>query len=95
MTKRLYAIFTGRVTGVGFRFTTLEIAKSLEIVGWVRNTPQGDVELLAEAEKSKLEELLNRLQKTFQENIDRVSVDWEEPLGEFRSFYIQYGPVQD
>ncbi|MBI5768261.1 MAG: acylphosphatase [Verrucomicrobia bacterium] len=40
--------FTGRVQGVGFRYTTLQVAKEFEVAGYVRNLPDGRVQLEAE-----------------------------------------------
>jgi acylphosphatase len=38
-------IFEGRVQGVGFRYTTKDIAKGFDVCGWVKNLPDGTVEL--------------------------------------------------
>lgn len=38
-------IFRGRVQGVGFRYAVKQLARSFEVVGWVRNRPDGTVEL--------------------------------------------------
>ena len=48
----------GRVQGVGFRNFVLRRAQSLDLSGWVRNQPNGDVELEAEGDRSALERLL-------------------------------------
>ena len=39
-------IFSGRVQGVGFRYTTKEVATGYDVVGSVKNLPDGSVELL-------------------------------------------------
>ena len=53
-----YAAFsaqvTGRVQGVGFRYSTIREAKRLGLHGWVRNTAEGDVEVWAEGPPEKL-----------------------------------------
>jgi acylphosphatase len=38
-------IFRGRVQGVGFRYTVHHLARSFDVCGWVRNLPDGAVEL--------------------------------------------------
>ena len=43
--KRIY--YAGRVQGVGFRFTAKQIAAGYEVSGWVKNLPDGRVEMLA------------------------------------------------
>ncbi|MBL8829940.1 MAG: acylphosphatase, partial [Planctomycetaceae bacterium] len=45
---RRRVLFHGRVQGVGFRVTTRSIAQRFAVTGWVRNLPDGSVELLAE-----------------------------------------------
>src|SRR5262249_10918359 len=47
----------GRVQGVGFRFSALDEARRLGVTGWVRNTADGDVELLAEGDEGCLRRL--------------------------------------
>ena len=53
----LHAIVRGRVQGVGFRYYVRERARSLRLAGWVRNLPDGAVEVLARGERDALERL--------------------------------------
>jgi acylphosphatase len=63
MTAR-QVFYTGRVQGVGFRYTTKQVAAGYEVAGWVRNLPDGRVELLAAARDSaELDAFLNDLQE--------------------------------
>jgi acylphosphatase len=62
--KRLHLLFSGRVQGVGFRYTVKELAEGLGITGSVRNCPDGDVELLAEGAEIKLVELLRAIRSS-------------------------------
>ena len=54
-------IFTGRVQGVGFRYTTKEIATGFDVVGAVRNLPDGRVELEVMGELEEVEEYLTHI----------------------------------
>jgi acylphosphatase len=56
-------IVKGRVQGVGFRFSTVEVARKLALVGWVRNLTTGEVEVLASGERDALDELGNWLNR--------------------------------
>jgi acylphosphatase len=53
MTAR-QVFYEGRVQGVGFRYTVRQIATGFDIAGWVRNLPDGRVELLAAGEPDEL-----------------------------------------
>lgn len=55
---RRRVLFHGRVQGVGFRYTTASIARRHPVVGFVRNLPDGSVELVAEATPSVLDQFL-------------------------------------
>ena len=53
--------YSGRVQGVGFRFTTRQIASGYEVTGWVKNLPDGRVELQAMGEVDELEAFLSEI----------------------------------
>lgn len=75
--RRLWARVTGRVQGVGFRATTVAVARRLDLAGWVRNLIQGDVELEAEGKPEALEELVVFLHHGPRgARVDNVQVDW-------------------
>ena len=54
-------IFSGRVQGVGFRYTTMSIAGDFQISGYVRNIPGGDVELFAQGDESEVDAFVDVL----------------------------------
>lgn len=87
--SRLHVIYSGRVQGVGFRYTVKTLAAGFELTGTVRNLPEGGVELLAEG----LREELGAFQGAIRDSglghfISREQVTWSEPTGEFRGFGI-------
>lgn len=62
MTAR-HVYFSGRVQGVGFRYSTKQIASGFDVTGWVKNLPDGRVELFAQAfEADELEAFLQDIQ---------------------------------
>ena len=58
MTEAIHIIVYGRVQGVWFRAGTKEKASELGILGWVKNRPEGTVEIHAEGEKSQLDSFI-------------------------------------
>ena len=61
--RRLHAVVMGRVQGVGFRYSVRHWATRLGLDGWVRNLPNGDVEVEALGDEAALQELLERLRQ--------------------------------
>jgi acylphosphatase len=68
-------IFQGRVQGVGFRYTTASAARAFQINGYVRNCPDGSVELVAEGRAEDVDRLLESLGATFAGNIERQTAE--------------------
>ena len=60
-----HIIFTGRVQGVGFRFTAQRIALRYELTGFVRNLPNGSVEMLAQGYPEDVSDCLRDLGESF------------------------------
>lgn len=56
-----HLIVFGRVQGVGFRFTTKQVAKELGVNGWVRNLLDSSVEIEAEGNAKKVEQFIDAI----------------------------------
>lgn len=54
-------IFQGRVQGVGFRYTTKDLARGFDVCGWVKNLPDGTVELQAMGEEDEVESFIKEI----------------------------------
>ncbi len=63
MTAR-HVFYEGRVQGVGFRYTVCQIAAGFDITGWIRNLPDGRVELLAAGEADELADFLQAIRES-------------------------------
>ena len=87
---RLHAVIDGSVQGVGFRMFVLDYASSLRLTGWVRNTYDGRVEVVAEGEMPALESLLEKLRlgprSAF---VTEVEKEWQPATGEFTNFAVR------
>lgn len=89
-------VVTGRVQGVYYRYFTQQVARELDLVGWVRNLPDGSVEIQVAADRGKLDQFRRRLREG--PPIARVDEIIEETLpeetlrqqGEWKSFEILY-----
>lgn len=88
--KRVHIFVSGRVQGVFFRAHTRDLALKLGLRGFVRNLPDGRVEVVAEGPEDRLEELINFCHHGPPlAHVTGVEVRWEEPTGEFPSFSVR------
>lgn len=80
----------GRVQGVGFRWFVEREAVILQIAGWVRNNPDGTVEVLAQGTRDQLAGLHSRLREGPRAaRIDEVEVSQTQPVAGLTSFQIR------
>ena len=88
---RLHAVIHGRVQGVNFRYYTRREASSLGLVGYVRNRPDGTVEVVAEGPRLALGRLLSFLRvgpsAAF---VTQVDCEWPASRGSFDRFEVRY-----
>jgi acylphosphatase len=90
-TKRVHAFLSGRVQGVGFRAFTQGAARRLKVVGFVRNLPDGRVEMVAEGPEADVDKLMARVRKGPRSaRVEKVGLNTETPTGEFTKFDIRY-----
>jgi acylphosphatase len=89
-TKRRHVYFSGQVQGVGFRYTAKRIADQFRVTGFVRNLPDGRVELNAEGESSELGRFLNRLAAVMEQYIADSETHSGEATCEFTDFEIRF-----
>ncbi|HEX4083917.1 MAG TPA: acylphosphatase [Chthoniobacteraceae bacterium] len=88
MTAR-HLFYEGRVQGVGFRYTARRIATGFEVAGWVRNLPDGRVEMLAAGEAGELEAFLQAIRDSeLASFIRNETVEPEPPPPGLRGFEI-------
>jgi len=79
----------GRVQGIFFRYSAVEEAVRLRLRGWVRNCPDGSVEVVAEGQKKKIEDLIRWCRHGPPgAHVHNVRIQWEDYRGEFKTFRI-------
>jgi acylphosphatase len=88
----LHALVDGRVQGVGFRQYVMAVAVQLGVNGWVRNLDDGRVEVMAEGNRSSLEELIQYLQRgPSSAFVTQVTQEWLPFTGRYTWFNARMG----
>jgi acylphosphatase len=78
------------VQGVNFRASTRREADRLDLSGWVRNNPDGTLEIVAEGQRNQLEELVDfTRQGPPAAQVESLDVDWRDSTGEFNGFTVR------
>ena len=82
-------LFSGRVQGVGFRWTVEKLARRMPVTGFVRNLSDGRVELVASGTVETLDNLHAEISAHFAANITSVDSESFESPEEFSGFRIR------
>lgn len=89
---RIEAVVRGDVQGVGFRWFVSNAAERLGVTGWVANSPDRSVRVVAEGPSADLDRLVDALRSGPPgASVADVQVDRPAPTGEFTSFTIRSG----
>lgn len=80
--------FTGHVQGVGFRYTTLQIAKEFEVAGFVRNLADGRVQVEAEGQKSEVTAFIAEIEERMHGYVRKVERSSGKRAPQFSGFAI-------
>lgn len=86
---RVHVHYSGRVQGVGFRCTVKSLVPGYDVLGIIRNLPDGRVELVAEGERAELEAFLQAVRDSgLRRNIRDEEIVYGEGQDNFRGFEI-------
>jgi len=86
---RARILISGLVQGVFFRRGIADLARQLSVTGWVRNLPDGSVEMVCEGDKDKLGKVIQFCRVgPSGARVRNVDVDWVDFKGDFRDFRI-------
>ena len=83
-------IFSGRVQGVGFRYTTRSLAAGFQITGFVRNLPHGGVQLVMEGAAEEMDRFLVELRKEMSQYIFNQTETVRPASNRFMGFEIRF-----
>jgi acylphosphatase len=87
--QRREILYHGRVQGVGFRYTTRQIAQGFAVTGYVENLNDGQVRLVVEGEAAEIDRFLARVAERFHEQVAGSNVRPATATGEFNDFEIR------
>jgi acylphosphatase len=87
--RRTYT-FSGNVQGVGFRYAAQHLARSHPVTGYVRNLPDGKVEMVAEGEEQDLDALAQAIARQMEGFIRETNVSAAPATGQFSGFSIRH-----
>jgi acylphosphatase len=89
--ERRRVTYTGRVQGVGFRATCRWLARGFEVVGHVRNLPDGRVEVVAEGEPAEIDRFTEAVHRELGGFIRSADVQTEPPgYAPLESFTVRF-----
>lgn len=91
---RKKVIFSGRVQNVGFRLEIFELAKRLELMGWVKNRDDKNVEAEIQGENEKIEFLIEFMKSLKRASVREIQIDDLSIAKEEKGFNIEKGEVK-
>ncbi|MBM84292.1 MAG: hypothetical protein CMJ78_27365 [Planctomycetaceae bacterium] len=83
-------VFHGRVQGVSFRFTTNSIGRRFPVRGYVKNQPNGTVEMICIADEQTRKAFLEAISDAFPNNITDVDIEQLSSCPEYENFTVVY-----
>lgn len=85
-----HIIFTGQVQGVGFRFTAFNTANRHQLTGFVRNLPDGTVEMLAQGPAQAIDDCIRDIEEEFSGYIRETKIKEIPPNPQYKDFEITF-----
>jgi acylphosphatase len=93
---RAEIVVYGEVQRVGYRYVVQDIARRLNVKGYVQNMPDGTVKIIAEGPKETMKRFIKALKvKEPPIKIKRIQTKFLKPTAEFKYFTIKYGKLAD
>ncbi len=90
MIERREVLFFGRVQGVGFRYTTRDLAGQFQVTGYVRNQIDGSVQLVVEGEAAENDRFVAAIKLEMERYIMSSTSSTGPATGEFANFTVRF-----
>lgn len=88
--QRWHIFFSGRVQGVGFRYTCRQVAQRYNVAGWVKNLPNGSVEMVVEGPSDRLRKYIADVSAATHGEVAETQVTKSDATEEFSSMKIRH-----
>lgn len=88
--NRKTVYYSGRVQGVGFRYTTQQIAAGFAVCGFVKNLPDGRVQAVVEGEPAEIDRFLDAVAKAMSGYVRDARTEAGDATGEFADFDVRF-----
>ncbi len=88
--ERYVVYYSGRVQGVGFRYAVCRLSSRFDVKGFVRNLPDGRVQVIAEGNTDQLDRFLQSIQAEMAGYIRAKHLERQDPSGEFSDFGLRW-----
>jgi len=85
-----HVVFIGRVQGVGFRFTAHRMAQRHQLTGFVRNLPDGSVEMLAQGSAHDIDNCIRDIKDYFGDYLRKAEIQEVPPDPKYNDFRIAF-----
>ena len=85
---RRHCIFSGRVQGVGFRYATRNLAINFDVTGYVRNLPDGRIDVVMEGPAFEVDSFVEAINDRMKHYIRNAEIHEQLATGEFPQFTI-------
>ena len=91
MFNAFMGLIRGRVQGVGYRYFAKNKADELDLTGWVKNLPDGAVEIFAAGPRTPLEQFMQRLKEgPLGSRVESADFQWVQSTDDFKKFEIRF-----
>ena len=85
-----HVIFRGRVQGVGFRYTAKQTAHQYHVAGFVRNVPDGTVEMFIQGSAQEVDNCIQDIQESFAGFIDDTQIEPTSYTPRYTDFRVAF-----
>ncbi|MHC4220799.1 MAG: acylphosphatase [Planctomycetota bacterium] len=85
-----HIIFSGRVQGVGFRFTALRVAERFGLTGIVRNLPNGSVEMIVQGWPNDVAACIEDIKESFGVKVKKTQIEDIDINPKYEDFKITF-----